>query len=70
MWNESFEVMIPSRVGAKFGFEINDWDRVGPLLCIYHSLTLDRSAPQRTWGWVRSISPRLSHSKLLSSSYR
>lgn len=21
--------MIPSRVGAKFEFEINDWDRVG-----------------------------------------
>ncbi|WWD07266.1 hypothetical protein V865_005363 [Kwoniella europaea PYCC6329] len=28
-WNESFEVMIPSRVAAKFKFEINDWDRVG-----------------------------------------
>ncbi|WWC72638.1 uncharacterized protein I206_106602 [Kwoniella pini CBS 10737] len=29
VWNESFEVMIPSRVAAKFRFEINDWDRVG-----------------------------------------
>ena len=29
VWNESFEVMIPSRVAAHFGFEIFDWDRVG-----------------------------------------
>ncbi|WVF68009.1 hypothetical protein IAT40_002771 [Kwoniella sp. CBS 6097] len=29
VWNENFEVMIPSRVAAKFRFEINDWDRVG-----------------------------------------
>ncbi|WVW80773.1 hypothetical protein I302_102759 [Kwoniella bestiolae CBS 10118] len=29
VWDESFEVMIPSRVAAKFRFEINDWDRVG-----------------------------------------
>ena len=29
MWDESFEVMVPSRVAAKFNFEIMDWDRVG-----------------------------------------
>ncbi|WWC92373.1 uncharacterized protein L201_007330 [Kwoniella dendrophila CBS 6074] len=29
VWDESFEVVIPSRVAAKFKFEINDWDRVG-----------------------------------------
>ena len=29
VWNESFEVMVPSRVAAKFTFEIMDWDRVG-----------------------------------------
>ncbi|WWD20758.1 hypothetical protein CI109_105235 [Kwoniella shandongensis] len=29
VWNESFETMIPSRVAAKFNFEIFDWDRVG-----------------------------------------
>jgi len=29
VWNESFEVMIPSRVSAQFDFEISDWDRVG-----------------------------------------
>jgi hypothetical protein len=29
VWNESFEVMIASRVAAHFDFEINDWDRVG-----------------------------------------
>ncbi|EIW70089.1 hypothetical protein TREMEDRAFT_71520 [Tremella mesenterica DSM 1558] len=29
VWDESFEVMVPSRVSAKFAFEINDWDRVG-----------------------------------------
>ncbi|KAK4689249.1 hypothetical protein P7C73_g857, partial [Tremellales sp. Uapishka_1] len=29
IWNEAFEVMIPSRVAAKFAFEIADWDRVG-----------------------------------------
>ncbi|WRT70761.1 uncharacterized protein IL334_007760 [Kwoniella shivajii] len=29
VWNEQFECMIPSRVAAKFRFEIMDWDRVG-----------------------------------------
>jgi Ca2+-dependent lipid-binding protein len=29
VWNEAFEVMVPSRVGAQFSFEIFDWDRVG-----------------------------------------
>ncbi|OXB34399.1 transmembrane protein [Cryptococcus neoformans] len=29
VWNESFETMVPSRVAAKFAFEIFDWDRVG-----------------------------------------
>ncbi|WVQ70782.1 hypothetical protein IAR50_000304 [Cryptococcus sp. DSM 104548] len=29
VWNESFEVMVPSRVAAKFSFEVFDWDRVG-----------------------------------------
>ena len=28
VWNESFETLVPSRVAAKFNFEINDWDRV------------------------------------------
>ncbi|WVQ85964.1 hypothetical protein IAT38_008132 [Cryptococcus sp. DSM 104549] len=29
VWNETFETMVPSRVAAKFAFEIFDWDRVG-----------------------------------------
>nr|ODN95971.1 transmembrane protein [Cryptococcus depauperatus CBS 7855] len=29
VWNENFETVIPSRVAAKFVFEIFDWDRVG-----------------------------------------
>ncbi|ORY31245.1 C2 domain-containing protein [Naematelia encephala] len=29
VWNEAFEVAIPSRTASKFTFEINDWDRVG-----------------------------------------
>ena len=29
VWNESFEALVPSRVSAKFSFEIMDWDRVG-----------------------------------------
>ena len=28
-WNEKFEVLIPSRVGAKFTCKVMDWDRVG-----------------------------------------
>lgn len=29
VWNESFEALVPSRVSAKFSFDIMDWDRVG-----------------------------------------
>lgn len=29
VWNESFEAMIPSRVAAKFDFEVQDWNTVG-----------------------------------------
>ena len=29
VWNESFEALVPSRVAAKFSFDIMDWDRVG-----------------------------------------
>lgn len=29
VWNESFEAMIPSRVAAKFEFEVQDWNTVG-----------------------------------------
>ena len=28
-WNEKFEVLVPSRVGAKFTCKVMDWDRVG-----------------------------------------
>lgn len=28
-WNENFEAMIPSRVSAKFNFEVQDWNTVG-----------------------------------------
>jgi hypothetical protein len=28
VWDESFEVTIPSRVASHFRFEISDWDRV------------------------------------------
>lgn len=28
-WNEQFDTVVPSRVGAKFIAQVNDWDRVG-----------------------------------------
>ena len=37
-WNESFEVMIPSRVAAKFAVDIMDWDRVGTATPIGHGI--------------------------------
>ncbi|TXT05904.1 hypothetical protein VHUM_03665 [Vanrija humicola] len=29
VWNESFETVVPSRVRAKFQFEVNDWNQLG-----------------------------------------
>jgi Ca2+-dependent lipid-binding protein len=29
VWNETFEVSIPSRIGGKFKYEVNDWNAVG-----------------------------------------
>lgn len=58
VWNESFETMVPSRVAAKFAFEIFDWDRAGSVT-FYNLLMLTwvagRSVPQLPWVGTQSI---------------
>jgi hypothetical protein len=37
VWNEKFEVQVPSREAAKFVVEVYDWDRVGALCFFFFS---------------------------------
>lgn len=50
--------MVPSRVAAKFAFEIFDWDRAGSVT-FYNLLMLTwvagRSVPQLPWVGTQSI---------------
>lgn len=45
VWNEKFEVQVPSREGGRFVVEVYDWDRVGAFLASFLFLSFPPSLP-------------------------